>query len=110
MNNLLVAVDNLHVLLNDNQTLIGVVTHGEDTPEHLQEARVVARGGGGTTTTGSVSRSHNWRRGRSVMSPWILRNCGVKRLMCNILVEFLMCQNFNHALNVGSKSTGSLRV
>jgi hypothetical protein len=35
MNNLLVAVDNLHVLLNDNQTLIGVVTHGEDTPEHL---------------------------------------------------------------------------
>jgi hypothetical protein len=44
------------------------------------------------------------------MSPWILGDCGVKQLMCNILVKFLMCHHLNHALNVGSKSTRLLRV
>jgi hypothetical protein len=90
--------------------LVGVVVHDKDTPKHLQEVRVGARGGGGTTTVGSASRSHSWRRGRSVISPWILRNYGAKRLMCNILAKFLICHNLNHVLNVGSKSTRSLRV
>jgi hypothetical protein len=36
MNNLLLAADNLHALLNDIQTLIGVVTHGKDTSEYFQ--------------------------------------------------------------------------
>jgi hypothetical protein len=31
MNNLLVAADNLHALLNDIQTLISATAHGEDT-------------------------------------------------------------------------------
>jgi hypothetical protein len=54
---------------------------------------------------GSVSRSHSWRRRRSAMSPLILWNCRAKRLMCNIIVKFLMCHHLNHALNVGSKAT-----
>jgi hypothetical protein len=58
MNDLLVAADNLRVLLYHVQTLIGVTTHGEDTLKYLQEARVGA-GGGGTTTIGSASRSHS---------------------------------------------------
>jgi hypothetical protein len=110
VNNLLVAADNLHALLNDIQTLIGTVAHGEDTPEHLQEARVGASGGGGTTTAGSASKSHSWRTRSSAMSPWIFWNCRVKWLMCNILVKFLMCHNLNHTLNVWGKSTRSLRV
>jgi hypothetical protein len=44
------------------------------------------------------------------MSPWILGNCEAKRLMCDILVELLMGHHLNHILNVGSKSTRSLRV
>jgi hypothetical protein len=35
MNNLLVAVDNLHALLNEIQTLISAAAHGEDTSEHF---------------------------------------------------------------------------
>jgi hypothetical protein len=35
MNNLLVAADNLHALLNDIQTLIGVLSHGDDTFKHF---------------------------------------------------------------------------
>jgi hypothetical protein len=105
VNNLLVTAGNLHALLNDIQLLIGAAAHGEDTPEHLQEARVGATGGGGTTTVGSASRSHSWRRRRSEVSPWILGNGRAQWLMCNILVKFLMCHNLNHTLNVGSKST-----
>jgi hypothetical protein len=97
------------VLFNDIQSLIGAAAHDKDTPEHLQEAIDGARGGG-TTTIASASRSHNWRRGRSAMHLWILVNCGAKRLMCSILVKFLMSHNLNHALNVGSKSTRSQRV
>jgi hypothetical protein len=44
------------------------------------------------------------------MASWILRNCMVKRLMCYILVEPHMCQHLNHAHNVQSKSTRSLRI
>jgi hypothetical protein len=111
MSNLLVTVDNLHELLNNIQTLIGAVAHGEDTPEHLQETGFGARGGGGgTTTMGGASRSHNWRRRRSTMSPWILGNCRAKWLMCKILVKFLMWHDLNHMLIVGSKFTRSLRV
>jgi hypothetical protein len=109
VNNLLIAAYNLHALLNDIQTLIGAAAHGEDTLEHLQEVELGARGGG-TTTAGSASRIHNWRRGRSTMSLFILVNYGAKRLMCSILVKFLMSHNLNHALNVGSKSTRSQRV
>jgi hypothetical protein len=50
------------------------------------------------------------RRGRNVMSPLILVNCGAKRLMCSFLVKLFMCHNLNHVLNVGSKSPKSLRV
>jgi hypothetical protein len=110
VNDLLVAVDNQHALLYHIQTLIYEAAHVEDTLEHLQESGDGARGGVGTTTVGSVSRSHSWRRRRSAMSPWILGNCGAKRLMCNVLVKFLMSHHLNHALNVGSKSTRSLRV
>jgi hypothetical protein len=35
MNNVLVAVENLHALLNDIQTLIIAVAHGEDASEHF---------------------------------------------------------------------------
>jgi hypothetical protein len=31
----LVAVDNLHALLNEIQTLISAAAHGEDTSEHF---------------------------------------------------------------------------
>jgi hypothetical protein len=35
VNDLLVAANNLHVLQNDIQSLIGVATRGEDTLEHI---------------------------------------------------------------------------
>jgi hypothetical protein len=44
------------------------------------------------------------------MSPWILWNSGAKWLMSNILIKSLMSHHLNHALNVGCKSTRSLRV
>jgi hypothetical protein len=82
VNDLLVAADNLHALLYHIQTLIGAAAHGEDTSKHLQGPGVGAGGGGGgITTSGSVSRSHNWRRRRSMMSHWILGNYGMKRPM-----------------------------
>jgi hypothetical protein len=109
MNDLLVAMNNLHLLLHHIHVLIYSMTHGKDTSEHLQNPNV-GTGGGGTTTVGSVRRSHSWRRRSCAMNPWILGSSGVKRLMCDILVELLMCHHLNHALNIGSKSTRSLRV
>jgi hypothetical protein len=108
--NLLVAPTNLKALLHHIHAPIRAMAHGEDTPEHLQEAGVGARGRGGTTTTGSTGRSHSWRRRSGAMSPWILGNCGAKRLMSDILVELLIGHHLKHVLNVGSKSTRSLRV
>jgi hypothetical protein len=86
------------------------MVHGEDTPKYLQEARVGARGGGGTIAMGSASRSHNWRRRRSAMASWILGNCGAEWLMCNIIIEPLMCYHLDHAHDVRSKFIRSLRV
>jgi hypothetical protein len=59
MNDLLVAPDDLNALLHHLHVLICVTAYGKDTLEHLQDAKVGARGGGGTTTAGSARRSHN---------------------------------------------------
>jgi hypothetical protein len=116
VDNLLVASNDLNALLHMRcsicdapYALICAAAHGEDTMKHLQETGVL-RGGRGTTAAGSVRRRHNWRRRSSVVSPWILGNNGAKWLMCDILVKSLMCHHLSHALNVGSKSTRSLRV
>jgi hypothetical protein len=61
MNDLLIVVNNLHLLLYHIHALICVTTHGEDAPKHLQKIRVL-RGGRDTITAGSVSRSHDWRQ------------------------------------------------
>jgi hypothetical protein len=110
VDNLLVAPNDLNALLHHIHALICAVAHGKDTTEHLQNPGVGARGGGGTTAAGSASRSHGWRRRRRAMGPWILGNGWMKCLMCSILVELLMCHHLNHALNIGSKSTRSLRI
>jgi hypothetical protein len=109
MNDLLIVVNNLHLLLYHIHALICVTTHGEDALKHLQEIGVL-RGGRDTIAVGSVSRSHDWRQRRRVMSSWILGNCWMKRLICSILVELLMDHHLNHALNIRSKSARSLRV
>jgi hypothetical protein len=54
MNDLLVAPQNLQVLLHDFQALIRAPTHRKDASEHLQKVVVGARGRRGTTTTGSA--------------------------------------------------------
>jgi hypothetical protein len=59
VNDLLVAPDDLNALLHHLHVLICVTAYGKDTLEHLQDAEVGARGGGGTTTAGSAGRSHN---------------------------------------------------
>jgi hypothetical protein len=109
MNDLLIAVNNVEVGLHHIHVLICALTHGKDTSEHLQEPEVDAEGGGGTTAMGSASRSHIWRR-RSATTSWILQNCRVKRLMCFILIEPLMGHRLDHAHDIQSKSTRSLRV
>jgi tartrate dehydratase alpha subunit/fumarate hydratase class I-like protein len=58
VNNLLVHLKNVDAAIHDINMLICAATHRKDTPEHLQEIGVGARGVGGTTTMGSVSRSH----------------------------------------------------
>jgi hypothetical protein len=84
VNNLLVAPHNLKVLLHHIHALIRAPAHDKDTPEHLQDARVENRSGGGTITTGSAGRSSSKSGRTSTRSPWILGHCGVKRLMCYI--------------------------
>jgi hypothetical protein len=88
MKEILVAANNVEVLLHHIHALIYAMAHSKDTPEHLQEVRVGAEGGGGTTTSGSV-KSHMQRR-REVMTSWTLQNCRAKWLMCYILIELLM--------------------
>jgi hypothetical protein len=107
VDNPLVVRNYLKALLHHIHALIRVMTHGNSTPEHLQEAGVGTRRGGGTITVGSVRRSHSWRRRSNVVSPWILGHYGEKGLMSDILVELLMCHHLDHALNVGCKSTRS---
>jgi hypothetical protein len=107
MNNLLVAPHNLKALIHHIQTLISASACGKDTLEHLQDAGVGSRSGGGTTTVGSASRSS---RRTSTRSPWILGHCRAKRVMTHILVELLLRHRLNHKLNVWSKATGSERV
>jgi hypothetical protein len=79
MNDLLVASDDLNVLLHHLHTLICATAHGKDTPEHLRDAKVGARGGGG------AGRSHNWSRRAFMMSPWILEHYVAKRVMLTSL-------------------------
>jgi hypothetical protein len=111
VNNLLVASHNLNALIHHIQTLISAPACGKDTPEHLQDARVGSRSGGGTTTIGSARRSRRRRSGRtSTRSPWILGHYRVKRDMTHILLELLLRHRLNHELNVWSKATGSKTV
>jgi hypothetical protein len=107
VDNLLVALNYLKVQIHHIHVLIRVTAHGKDTPEHLQEVGVGATRGGGTTTAGRARRSHSWRRRSSVVSPRILGQCEVKRVMCDILIELLMCHHLNHPPNVGRISTRS---
>jgi hypothetical protein len=111
MNNLLVAPHNLKVLIHHIQTLINALACDKDTPEHIQDARVGCRSGGGTTTVGSARGSNSRSSRRTNMrSPWILRHCREKRVMTHILVELLLRHRLNHELNVWSKGTRSKRV
>jgi hypothetical protein len=107
MDNLLVALHNLKALLNHIHVLIYALTHGKDTSEHLQDARVGTRGGGSTTIAGSTGRSGSWSGGASTMSPWILGHYGAKRVMAHILVELLTSHHLNHVLNLWCKFTRS---
>jgi hypothetical protein len=102
---LLVAPNYLKALIHHIQALVCVTTHGKDTSEHLQDTDVGARGGGGTTAVGSAGRSDSWSRRASTMSPGILGHCGVKRLMCYILIELLTSRHLNHVLKIWCKST-----
>jgi hypothetical protein len=110
MNNLLVASHNLKALIHHIQMLISALTCGKDTPEHLQDAGVGSRSGGGTTTAGSARSSSMSSRRTSTRSPWILGHCRVKRVMTHILVELLLRHRLNHELNVWSKATRYERV
>jgi hypothetical protein len=111
VNNLLVAPHNLWALIHHIQTLISALTCGKDTLEHLQDAEVGSRSGGGTATVGSARWSCSRSSGRtSTRSPWILGHCRAKRVMMQILVELLLCDRHNHELNVWSKATRFERV
>jgi hypothetical protein len=111
VNNLLVAPHNLKALIHHIQMLISALACGKDTSEHLQDAGVGSRSGGGTTTTGSVRRSSSRSSRRTSMrSPWILGHYWAKRVMTHILVALMLCHRLNHKLNVWSKATGSERV
>jgi hypothetical protein len=110
VNYLLIGVNNVEAGLHHIHVLIYATTHGKDPLEHLQEHRVGAGGGGGggTTAVGIARWSHIWRR--SAMTSWILQNCRAKQLMCYILIEPLMGHHLDHAHDIQSKSTRSLRV
>jgi hypothetical protein len=62
MDDLLVALHNLKALLHHIHALIYAPAHSEYPSEHLQDNSVGAGGGEGTTTVGSVRRSHNRSR------------------------------------------------
>jgi hypothetical protein len=100
VDNLLDVSNYLKALIHHIHVLIRATTHGKDTPEHLQETRAGASGGGGATIVGRVRRSHSWKRRSSAVSPQILGHCGAKWFMCVILIELLICHNLNHALNI----------
>jgi hypothetical protein len=103
VNNLLVALHNLKVLIHHIQTLISATACGKDTSEHLQDAGVGSRSGGGTTTAGSARRSSSRSSRRTSMrSPWILGHCRAKRVMMHFLVELLLRHRLNHKLNLNS--------
>jgi hypothetical protein len=110
VNNLLVAPHNLKALDHHIHTLISASACGKDTSEHLQDAGVGSRSGGGTTTVSSVRRSSSRSNKRtSTRSPWILGHCRAKRVKTHILVELLLHHKLNHKLNVWSKAIGSER-
>jgi hypothetical protein len=75
---LLVAPNNLYVLLHYIHVLVCAMAHGEDTSEHLQKPDVGAGGRGGIIPAGSVRRSHIWSRRTSTRILWILGHCEVK--------------------------------
>jgi hypothetical protein len=80
VNDLLIAPHNLKALIQLIDALICALARDKDTSEHLQDARVGTRRGGGTTTVCSVGRSSSSSSsGRtSTRSPWILGHYGVK--------------------------------
>jgi hypothetical protein len=78
MDNLLVVLNFLKASLHHIHTLIRMAAHSEYALEHLQEAKVGARGGGGTTTVGSARMSHNsGRRSGEMMSHPEIPNFGM---------------------------------
>jgi hypothetical protein len=109
VNNLLVPVKNVDAAIHNIHAPLCVMTHGKDTLKHLHDAGVSTGGRGGTITVGSVRRGHIQRR-RGVATTWRLGNSRVKRLMCHILIELLMSHHLDHAHNIRSESTRSLRV
>jgi hypothetical protein len=107
VNDLLIVPHNLKALIQHIHVLIHAPACGKDTLEHLQDAGVGTRRGGGTTTMGSAGRSGSSSGGTSTRSPWILGHCGAKWVMTHILVELLLRHSLNHLLNVWSKTTRS---
>jgi hypothetical protein len=103
VNNLLVASHNLKASIHHIQTLISAPACGKDNPEHLQDAEVGSKSGGGTITMGSARRSSSRRT--STRSPWNLGHCRAKRVTTYILVKLLLHHRLNHKLNVWSKTT-----
>jgi hypothetical protein len=78
MNDLLIAPHNLKALIQLIHALICALARDKDTSEHLQDAGVGTRRGGGTTTVCSVGRSSSSSGRTSTRSPWILGHYGVK--------------------------------
>jgi hypothetical protein len=85
VNNFLVPAKNVYAAIQNINALVSAMAHGTNTSEHLQEVGVSARGGGGTTAAGSVRRGY-------------------------ILIEPYMSHRFDHAHDIGSKSTRPERV
>jgi hypothetical protein len=58
MNDVLVPLKNVGAMLMNIHTLVGAMTHGENTLKHLQDTAVSTGGGRGTTTAGRARRVH----------------------------------------------------
>jgi hypothetical protein len=105
----LVPPEDVGAALKDIHALVGMMTHGEDTPKHLQDARASIVGGRGTATVSRAGR--NSIRRRRVLSPdRNLSKSKTKRFMCDVLHTALVGHRLDHAHNVGSESTRSERV
>jgi hypothetical protein len=78
VNDLLIAPHNPKALIRHIYALIHALACGKDTLEHLQDAGVGTRSGGGTTTAGSVGWSGNHSGRITMRSSWILGHCRAK--------------------------------